>query len=69
MDRMLPLAAALVMGALAQKTNGPSSLAGVFGGSGGGALAGGLATMLDRDGDGSISDDVAGVIGRFLNRG
>ncbi len=65
--RMLPLAATLVMGALAQKTTGPSPLGGMLGEAGVG-LPGGLTSMLDRNGDGSIGDDVAGVLGRFLNR-
>jgi hypothetical protein len=60
--------AALVRGALAQKKGAPPSLGGLPGGSGGG-LTGGLGSLLDRNGDGSIGDDVAGMLGTFLGRG
>ena len=73
LKRMLPLVATLVMGAMAQKNSGASSsmggmLGGLTGGSGGGP-AGGLGSLLDRNGDGSIGDDVAGMLGKFLSRG
>ena len=68
LKRMLPLVATLVMGALAQKKGASPSLGGLTGGSGG-RLTGGLGSLLDRNGDGSIGDDVAGMLGRFLSRG
>ena len=74
LKRMLPIVATLVMGALARQQGGAASpMGGMFGGAGagasaptGGGLAGGLGSLLDRDGDGSIGDDVAGMLGRFL---
>lgn len=41
-------------------------LGGLQGGQAGGL--GGLAQMLDRDGDGQVMDDIADMAGRFLNR-
>ncbi len=67
MKKMLPLAANLMMGAFAQKTSGTSSMMAGLTGSGGG-IAGMLTPLFDRDKDGSILDDVAGMIGRFLGR-
>lgn len=72
LKRMLPLVATLVMGALAQKNGSASSMGGLLGGltgGSGGGSTGGLGSLLDRDGDGSIGDDVAGMLGRFLSRG
>lgn len=77
LKKMLPVVAAMMMGALAKNTAGrPGSAgAGLPGGLGaalgGGAGAGGglldmLAPMLDRDRDGSVVDDVAGMLGRML---
>jgi hypothetical protein len=68
LKRMLPLAATLVMGALARKNGGMSSPGGALGGPGG-SLGGGLGSLLDGNRDGSIADDVAGMLGRFLGRG
>jgi hypothetical protein len=68
LQRMLPLVATLVMGAMSRQANaggGPSLTA-----SGG---AGGLLEMLggalDRNRDGSVLDDVTGIIGRAFGRG
>ncbi len=38
------------------------------GGQGDGAGLGALASMLDADGDGSVSDDIMNLAGRFLSR-
>jgi hypothetical protein len=60
MKQMLPLAAALVMGALSRQT----SAAGVSAQSSG--LLGSLESMLDQNRDGSMVDDVVGMMGKFL---
>jgi hypothetical protein len=61
--RLLPLAATMVMGALArQRASSPAP--GVT--PAGGGLSGMLGSMLDRDRDGSVVDDVASMIGKFL---
>jgi hypothetical protein len=60
--QMLPLVAALVMGGLSKqaKTSGgdPKQAAG--------GLSSMLGPLLDRDGDGSMMDDVAGMVGGFM---
>lgn len=77
LKKMLPVVAAMMMGALAKNAGAPggAASAGLPGGLGaalgGGPAAGGglldmLAPMLDRDRDGSVVDDVAGMLGRFL---
>lgn len=64
LKKMLPLLASLAMGAMAkQKKAGSAAGAGQSGG-----LAGMLEPLLDRDGDGSMLDDVGGMLGGFLNR-
>jgi hypothetical protein len=67
MKRMLPLVATLMMGALSRKaaTDGPSSMNTAAGG----GLLEMLGGALDRNGDGSALDDIAGIIGRTLGRG
>lgn len=64
LKKMLPLVAALVMGGLSRKSKNAG------GGAAGGASAGGLGSvlgsLLDRDGDGSMVDDVAGMLGGML---
>ena len=67
LKQMLPLVATMVMGALAQQRGGGLSMGGMLGaGAGAGGLGGGLGSLLDHDGDGSVADDVAGILGRFL---
>lgn len=61
--KMLPMVASLAMGALSQKASG----AGMLGvGARTSATDGlrGLASFLDFDGDGSIADDVLGILGK-----
>ena len=65
LKRMLPIAAAMMMGAMARNSGGAAN-AGHSGG--GGGLADMLTPMLDSNRDGSIVDDVTGVLGRFLRR-
>lgn len=62
LKQMLPLLASLAMGALARQRKGGA------GGSGAGGLAGMLEPLLDRDRDGSMIDDVGGMLGGLLNR-
>lgn len=75
LKRMLPVVATMVMGAMAKNAvgaGGASGLGGALtGGLGGNAGAGGgvlgmLTPLLDRDRDGSVVDDVAGMLGKFL---
>ena len=63
LKRMLPLAATLLMGALARRS---SNSAGT--GLNGGGIASMLGPLLDSNRDGSIVDDVTGMIGRFLKK-
>jgi hypothetical protein len=68
MKRLLPLAATLMMGAFAQRTAG-SSMAGI--GSSGGGITDLLGPLLEGNSSGastSMLNDVAGMIGRFINR-
>ncbi|MEO5510531.1 MAG: DUF937 domain-containing protein [Longimicrobiales bacterium] len=75
--KMLPIVAAIVMGALARRSKGagtggaPSGGAQTGGPGGLGGLAGGglgaiLGSLLDRDHDGSVLDDLGGMIGGSL---
>lgn len=65
--KLLPLAAAAMMGALAKQTNGGTGLAQAAPGrAAAGSPLGGLLGMLDADGDGSAADDLLGMAGRFL---
>ena len=66
LKKMLPLLASLAMGALAKQKK--SATRGAGGAAQSGGLAGMLEPLLDRDGDGSIVDDVGGMLGGFLNR-
>ncbi|MBN2369357.1 MAG: DUF937 domain-containing protein [Vicinamibacteria bacterium] len=72
LKKMLPVVAAIVMGAMAKKQLGGSSQPGLgaqLGGQGGaGGLLGMLTPMLDADGDGSVVNDVVGMIGKFMGR-
>jgi len=70
LKQMLPLAASLMMGAFAQRTAGAgaSQMAAVGTSGSGGGLADMLTPLLDGNRDGSMMDDVAGMIGRFFNR-
>ncbi|MEM0895797.1 MAG: DUF937 domain-containing protein [Verrucomicrobiota bacterium] len=55
--KLIPVLAPLILGMLASKAKGGSA-----GGSGGGGSLGGLGALIDRDGDGSILDDVGGLL-------
>jgi len=64
LKRMLPLAATLMMGALAKRSSSAIPGSGGLGGQGGG-IAGMLGSLLDRNRDGSVLDDVTSMLGRF----
>jgi hypothetical protein len=70
--KLLPMAAAAMMGALSKGTQGGQALASQLGGGLGAAgkspALGGLLSMLDADGDGSPVNDVVGLAKRFLKR-
>ncbi len=69
--KMLPVVAALAMGALSKKSSGaaasnmaPQAQAPAQGG----ALGGLLESFLDVDGDGSMADDLLGMAGKFFTK-
>ncbi len=65
MKQMLPLIAALMMGALSQQSGKTSTLAGLPGS--GGGITEMLSPWLDRNRDGSIVDDVTSLIGAVID--
>jgi len=67
---MLPVVAAMMMGTMSKQMapSGGAAQAGVAPSGGGAALIGMLAPMLDSNHDGSMIDDVIGIIGRFSRR-
>jgi hypothetical protein len=62
LKQALPLVAAMMMGAMAKQGTGASMASA---GAPGGGLMAMLTPMLDSNGDGSIVDDVMGMIGKF----
>ena len=67
LKKMLPIVAAIVMGALAKRSRNAGA-GGAAGGAAGGGLGGLLGGLLDRDGDGSVIDDIGGMLGGSLGR-
>jgi hypothetical protein len=68
LKQLLPIAASLVMGALAkQPIGGAAAVAGVAGVPGAGILAV-LTPILDRNKDGSMVDDVLGQVSKLFKR-
>jgi hypothetical protein len=67
LKRVLPLAAALMMGAFSKQSGNASSMRAGLGGSSSG-IAAMLTPLLDQNRDGSIMDDVASMIGRFVKQ-
>jgi hypothetical protein len=63
LKKMLPLVAALAMGGLSKQTKATSDRA-----QAGAGLASMIGPLLDRDGDGSIADDVAGMLGGLFGK-
>jgi hypothetical protein len=71
LKKMLPIVAAMMMGTMSRRMTGAGAGAGIGAGAGlpaglGGDLVSMLASTLDRDRDGSVVDDVIGMIGRVL---
>jgi hypothetical protein len=78
LKQMLPMVATMVMGAMAKQSfgggaSGAGALGGLLGaalgGSSTGAAAGGgglLSSLLDQNKDGSVADDVMGMLGKFM---
>ena len=62
MKQMLPLVATLVMGALSRRASAAGASASVQSS----GLMGSLESVLDQNRDGSMVDDVVGMMGRFL---
>lgn len=62
LKQMLPLAASLMMGAMAKSSRGTNTAAA---GAPGGGLMSMLTPMLDSNRDGSMIDDVVGMLGKF----
>jgi len=62
---MLPVVAAMMMGTMSRQAQ-PGQQAGI--GTGGDSLLGMLAPMLDSNRNGSMVDDVIGMLGRFTGR-
>lgn len=63
LKQLLPIAAAMMMGSMARQRGQQS---GVQASAGGGDLLSMLSPMLDQNRNGSIMDDVGGILGRFL---
>lgn len=63
LKRMLPLVAAMLMGAMSKRTSSMGVQRGAPQSSAGGMLG----SLLDADGDGSIVDDLWGMAKRFFN--
>ncbi|HEX6212698.1 MAG TPA: DUF937 domain-containing protein, partial [Methylomirabilota bacterium] len=66
MKQLLPLAAAMVMGAMSKQQSSPAAGAGGAAVGSEGGLLGMLTPLLDSNRDGSIVDDVSGILGRFM---
>ncbi|MDZ7637928.1 MAG: DUF937 domain-containing protein [Bryobacterales bacterium] len=66
LKQMLPIVASMMMGAMSKQTGGGRTAAASAGG--GGGILDMLTPMLDRDGDGSALDDVAGMLGGFFKK-
>jgi len=68
LKKMLPMVASLAMGSLSKQSNTGGALAGMLGGAGGGGNAGAagglLSGFLDSDGDGSVADDILGMVAK-----
>lgn len=65
LKRLLPLAATMMMGALArQRARGAAPGAAASAG----GVTGMLGSLLDRDRDGSVVDDIGSMLGKFLGR-
>jgi hypothetical protein len=68
LKRMLPVVATLVMGTLARRTSPSLERGTPATGAAAGSLMGLLGATLDQNRDGSMVDDVIGILGRTLSR-
>lgn len=75
LKKMLPIVAAIVMGAIANRSKAPgrvspggTPLPGGAGTGSAGGLGGILGSLLDKDRDGSFIDDLGGILGGSLSR-
>ena len=66
LKRMLPVVASMVMGALSKQSSGFAAQSQQAGA--GGDLLGTLSSFLDSNRDGSVADDVLGIVGRLLSK-
>lgn len=66
LKRLLPMLASLAMGTMSQRGASQSWFNGAA--SGGGGLLDALTPMLDRNRDGSVADDVMGMLGQVFKR-
>ncbi|MCC7236513.1 MAG: DUF937 domain-containing protein [Bryobacterales bacterium] len=64
LKQMLPVVAAMAMGALSKQASGNTAAAAAP--RGGGGILDMIGPMLDRDGDGSAADDVMGLVSRMF---
>lgn len=60
--KLIPMLAPIIIGMLMKKGGGAGAAGGAGGGAGG--ALGGIASILDRNGDGSILDDLAGLVAK-----
>jgi hypothetical protein len=65
LKKMLPMVATLVMSSLSKQTSSASQASG---GAGEPGLLGMLAPLLDADRDGSVTDDISGLLGGLFGR-
>lgn len=65
LKQMLPMIAAMMMGAMSKSATQPSNMSAGAGGAGGGLLDM-LTPMLDQNRDGSAIDDVLGAVGKMF---
>jgi hypothetical protein len=68
LKKMLPVVAAIAMGAIARRSKSAGPAAGAGAGASAGGLGGILGSLLDRDRDGSVIDDLGGMIGSSMGR-
>ncbi|MGE0407270.1 MAG: DUF937 domain-containing protein [Candidatus Korobacteraceae bacterium] len=66
LKQMLPIAAAMAMGAL--KKGSSQNAAAPMGGGGGQGILGMISPLLDQNRDGSATDDVLGFVGKLFSR-
>jgi hypothetical protein len=69
LKKMLPIVAAMAMGAMSKRVSGSSQTPALGAASAGGTdILSMLTPLLDRDRDGSIANDILGSVSKFLKR-